>query len=105
MITKENGCNLFAYFEGEININSINEFGKDMDKLESEANMNIVLNLSQVSYINSLGLGTIIDVYKKLKAKGRNLKIVCDSAMVREILGVVKFDKLIPIYYNDEEVI
>ncbi|MCX7708246.1 MAG: STAS domain-containing protein [Clostridia bacterium] len=103
MLVKDNGGSCTVYFEGEINLNSINKFKEDIHTMDVEIEKDIILNFNQVSYINSLGLGAIIDLYKKSKVKKRGLTIVCNSPMVREVFEVVKFNKLIPIFNTDEE--
>lgn len=103
MLVKDMGEYSIVYFEGQINLNSIKSFREDIDKVEKKIKKNVILNFNDVTYINSLGLGAIIELYKKSKQKKRGLKIVCSSLVVREVFEVVKFNKLIPMYTSDEE--
>lgn len=105
MVIRRKGDNCHIYYEGEINAGSVEEFRDNVFTVERETDRNIVLNLNSVGYINSLGLGVIAELYNRLRENGRTLKIVCNSPFVREIIEVVKFNRVIPVFSSEEEII
>jgi anti-sigma B factor antagonist len=54
----------------------------------------IVLDLSNVSYIDSAGLGTLVAVWVSAKREGCDLKLVSLSERIRELLRLTNLDKL-----------
>lgn len=48
----------------------------------------IVLDLSQLAYMDSMGLGTIIRLYVSAKSAGCELELINLGKRVRELLGV-----------------
>lgn len=105
MRIREKGDNCHIYWEGEINASSVEKFQDDIFAAQRETDKNIVLNLNGVGYINSRGLGVVAELYNRLKEEGRTLRIVCNSPFVREVIEVVKFDRVIPVFSSEEEII
>jgi anti-sigma B factor antagonist len=48
----------------------------------------VVLDLTELSYMDSMGLGTVIRLYVSAKAAGCDLEMVNIGKRVRELLGV-----------------
>jgi stage II sporulation protein AA (anti-sigma F factor antagonist) len=73
------------------------------DELETNVR-NVVLNLANVGYVSSVGLGELV------RAKSRATKVggtiyLCDiNSPVLEVLSLVSFDKLFNIYPTEVEV-
>lgn len=55
----------------------------DFDEVET-----VTLNLKDLEYISSLGLRVILALYKNLKSKGGNLKIVNVSNTIMELFSM-----------------
>ena len=56
-----------------------------------------LIDLSDLEFISSLGLGMFISCAKALKNKGAQMVLLKPTPQVLEILTTVGFDKLIPI--------
>ena len=48
----------------------------------------IVLDLTELSYMDSMGLGTIIRLYVSAKAAGCELELINIGARIRQLLGM-----------------
>ena len=66
-----------------------------MNQLKTEK---ILLDLSQLQFIDSTGLGSIIGFNKRLLEKGQRLGLVSANHQVESIFGLVKLHKIIPIF-------
>jgi stage II sporulation protein AA (anti-sigma F factor antagonist) len=91
---------------GQIRISTQNEFKDLLDSLVLEnGGKTVVVNMDGIIYMNSAGLGIIIDTYKKFKdMKGKI--ILCN--LVPEIMNlfeVTKLNRFIEIYENESEAI
>jgi anti-sigma B factor antagonist len=50
----------------------------------------IILNLAQVSYIDSAGLGTLVATFHSARSQGATLKLTNLGAKFKEVLQVTK---------------
>jgi len=63
-----------------------------LDRLEAaikEEHINIVVNMSQVEYLSSVGIRVILKIYKKAAGTGGTFKIEHPSENVKNVLGMV----------------
>jgi anti-sigma B factor antagonist len=61
-----------------------------------------LLDLSAVNYINSTGIGSIIQAFRLAQSKGGDLKILNPSQCVSQIIQISKLDSIFKIYHNQE---
>ena len=66
-----------------------------VDKLLTSGATKIVVNLEHVNYMDSAGLGTLIEVHRKTKAKGGRLKLCNLGPNLRQALEMAR---LLPIF-------
>ena len=64
-----------------------------------------LLDLSSVSYINSTGIGSIIQAYRSAQSKGGDLKILNPSQCVSHIIQVSKLDNIFEVFHDQETAI
>ena len=65
----------------------------------------MVINFEKVSYVDSSGLATIVEIFKKLRAYGGALKLVNLSPKVKGLFEITKLEKLFDISDDEEEAI
>lgn len=58
---------------------------------------NVILDLSQVSFLDSSGIGAIVFLYKRLKAQDRTLVIVGVQGQPQELMKLLRIDSAIPV--------
>jgi anti-sigma B factor antagonist len=56
----------------------------------AKGSKNIVLNLADVSYIDSSGLGELVSAYTSVKNAGGELKLLSLTAKVQDLLQITK---------------
>lgn len=89
---------------GQVRISTQNEFKDILDNLVSESEgKSVIINMDGVIYMNSIGLGIIIDTYKKFKEmKGRI--VLCNLLPdISNLFEVTKLNRFIEIYKNENE--
>ena len=62
----------------------------------------IVVDLTQLEYISSMGLGYLLSVNKKLQSSGGKLVVCGLTGMVKEVFRLSGFNKLFAVYDNAE---
>ena len=60
----------------------------------------LLLDLAEVEYISSAGLRSLLVVAKQVKAAGGVLVLCCLSPMVREVMDISGFDKILKLSAN-----
>jgi anti-sigma B factor antagonist len=66
-----------------------------------ERNKNIVLNMDQVAYIDSTGLGILVALHVGARNQGATLKLSNLSARFHEILRITKLVKVFEVYNTE----
>ncbi len=65
--------------------------------LIADGNTRLVLDFGGVDYISSAGLRSLLVVAKQIKAAGGGLALCSLTAMVREVLEISGFDKILTV--------
>lgn len=75
------------------------------DKLRAEnaaGNMNIILNLAEIDYIDSTGLGTLVICFTSMQKAGGKLRLLNLSRRNIELLVLTKLTTVFELF-NDEQ--
>ena len=103
-IEPKNGLTV-CHVDGEIDINSSPQIKKSFDKLISTKTPKIVINLSKVTYVDSSGLATLVEILKRVRATSGTLKLTNLSGKVLGLFEITKLNKLFTIAADEEEAI
>ncbi len=82
----ENDKVINLYVEGELELQSINEFREKVLQLAETANKDIVVDLSKVDYIDSTGIALFITLLRRQTQKGNTMKISAVSPRIQSLL-------------------
>jgi anti-sigma B factor antagonist len=78
--------------DNDLGLSNIGEMKKKIeDELES-GNINIVLDLKELSSINSSGLGVLIGILNRVKSKNGSLKMLNADDRIMNIFKITKLD-------------
>lgn len=81
----------------DITYSNVREFFAQLDQLVENDVLDVVLDLGDVPYITSRGLGAIVHTYTVLSKRGGNLIIVTSCDDVLESFSMTKLDKILTI--------
>ncbi|WP_455537676.1 STAS domain-containing protein [Terrisporobacter sp.] len=84
----------YVSLEGELDISTADELKKELHKLVDEKNIDIRLNLEDLDYIDSTGLGVMIGILKRLKIENKEVYIEKPKSNVRKIFSITGLDKI-----------
>jgi len=84
--------------EGEININNSPELRKAFDSIIKRSEKKVLVDFSNVSYIDSSGLATLIEMFQRLKKTGGRLRFSSMGQNVKNIFELTKLHKLFEIF-------
>ena len=68
-----------------------------------EPNSKVVLDLSEVDFIDSSGLGVILSCFRHLQSTNGDLKLCCLNDQVRMLFELVRMHRIFDIYRTREE--
>jgi anti-sigma B factor antagonist len=76
----------------------LQKINKMVDELLEQNETTVILDLSQVTYMDSTGIGTIVRNYGRVKKVGGTLRLSGVRGMVEGVLKLTQVDKIIGIY-------
>lgn len=101
-IKEKNGVTIITPITKRIDVASYEEFKHIVLKIIDDGKTLIVLNLSQVDFIDSRGLGTLVSFYKAISDKGW-LGICEASVNVLDLFTLTRMDRVFDIYPSEED--
>ena len=79
---------------GELDVSTADELKKSLHKLVDEKNIDMKLNLENLDYIDSTGIGVMIGILKRLKIENKEVYIEKPKNNVRKIFNITGLDKV-----------
>ncbi|ASI90764.1 STAS domain-containing protein [Vibrio mediterranei] len=76
-------------------------FRQSMEDIQGDIKPNLLLDLSNVNFMDSSGLGAVMAVYKLLR--DRQIAIVGAKQPVRDLLKLTRMDRLVKTYDTVED--
>src|ERR1700677_2348039 len=102
MVDKEVGDVTVVEMEGRIVLGEeSNAFREQVKNLLAAGKKKIVLNLAQVGYIDSAGLGTLVATFHSARSKQSVLKLGNLGSKLKEVLQVTKLMTVIDTYDSE----
>ena len=99
---RESGDVTIVDLRGRSTIDGESELLSDrLRKLIANGVRRVLLNLSDLTQVDSSGVGVIIDSYVFLRDQGGDLKLLCPRGRVREVLRVLRLLEIIPYFENE----
>ncbi len=96
---REEGDWIIISLEGELDMSNANEFKNELiDEFVSKGKVAIALDLSNLEYIDSSGLGVIVSVHKRCKLNGGRLAICGMNDTLNRLFKLTSLDKALNIY-------
>jgi anti-sigma B factor antagonist len=90
--------------EGELTLTGASKLREELLQLITDSGeATIVLDLTDVTFIDSTAIGVIIGARKRLATQRRQLWLAAPQEAVLRTLKLVALDKLIPIYESMDE--
>ena len=94
-----------CHVNGEIDINTSPSIKKMFDKAMQKKSERVVVNLKSVTYVDSSGLATLVEILKNIRQYGGKLKLSNLSPKIKSLFEITKLEKLFDIQPDEEEAI
>ncbi|GAA5417463.1 anti-sigma-B factor antagonist [Paraliobacillus ryukyuensis] len=93
----EQGTTLHLVLSGEIDAYTAPKLKEELLPLTKRAGASIIVDLENVNYMDSTGLGVFISALKSTKEHGSELKLVQLQDRVRRLFEITSLDSIISI--------
>jgi stage II sporulation protein AA (anti-sigma F factor antagonist) len=105
VVTKRLGKTLVVRCSGELDLAAAADFRRavDTELTEWEGLRDIVLNLGEVTFVDSSGLGAILGRYKRIQQRGGRMVLVEVPPALRQLLEFSGIFKLLLTRASEEE--
>ncbi|MFC1747727.1 anti-sigma factor antagonist [Pseudomonadota bacterium] len=95
---------LVVSLEGEFDAHVVAQLRDDFTAY-SEAESNVLINMKDVYFIDSSGIGALVFLFKRLVAKGLNLSICGVNGQPRDLFELLHLDKTVKCYPSEKDYI
>ena len=92
---QENAQSVMVVISGDIEMVTIKDFKDKLLQLGQSTEKDVEIDLSNVEYIDSSGVGVLISLLKMQKKKGKDLKI---EKVSDKVLSVLKLSSLADVF-------
>ena len=92
--------------KGKITLGEGDELLKDkVNSLVNQGSKKIVLNLAEVPYIDSAGLGEVVRTYTTVSRQGGSLKLLNLTKRISDLLSITKLLTVFETYDSENEAV
>ena len=88
--------------DGEININNSPELRQYFDDIIKRNEKKVIIDFSLLSYIDSSGLATLIEMFQRLKKIGGHMRLSTLNEKVKNVFEITKMNKIFEIFKSRE---
>lgn len=98
----KSGDVLICALEGEVDINTSPVLRKSFEEIIKKNEKKVLVEFSQVSYIDSSGLATLIEMFQRLKKIGGVMRFSGMNQKIKNTFEITKLHKLFEIFETKE---
>jgi anti-sigma B factor antagonist len=100
-VHRERGC-VIAAVTGEIDISTVGGLRERLFEL-AEGKSPLIVDLDQVTFIDSAGLGVLVGTSRRVAENGGTLRAICTQPQTRKLLWLTGVDRRIPLVHSLDE--
>ena len=71
-------------------------FESQCESCISEGFSSLVIDLGNLTYVSSMGLGAIVKIAKQLRDQGGEVRICCLTGLVRQLFEITRLNQVFP---------
>jgi anti-anti-sigma factor len=83
---------------GDVDLHVAGELKGRLTETADDGGSKVVLDLSHVTFVDSMGLGVMLGSMKRLRAHGGELHLVVAGPELRRILEITRLDRILPLH-------
>jgi anti-sigma B factor antagonist len=89
---------------GDVDLASAPALRHEVLALLGDGHRQIALDLTPTDFMDSIGLGVVVAIWKRVRVQGGTFALVCPEPRLKRIFQVVDLDKVLPLHATVDEV-
>jgi len=90
---------------GEVDVYTAPKFKTAMIDLIDQGSYNVIVNLSNVQYMDSAGLGALVSGLKRVREHNGTINLVSPTVPVQRVLDITRLSKILNIYSSEQQAV
>lgn len=91
----------FITLSGEMDAFGCSQIGSELEKLlDADVVQHISLDIDNVTFLDSSGVGVIVFLFKRLKSSGGTLELSNVNGQPKELIKLLRVSSVIPVKYK-----
>lgn len=87
---------------GELDLSSVPEVRRAIRALIDEGAVNFLINLTNLEFIDSSGLGVLVGGLARVREKQGEIKLVCANRRILRVFEMTRLTQLFEIYQDEQ---
>ena len=102
--TRRLGASLVLDVAGQIKGGDAGDLRMFPRQCQDQGELDLILNLQDVGFIDSSGVGMLIHCLQEIRGRGGDLRLMKLSEDIHDLFEMVAIDRLFLIYQSEEEI-
>jgi len=90
---------------GEVDIYTTPQFKEAVTEILQQGHIHIIINLTDVSYMDSSGFGTLLSATKRLRPQNGGIFLVGCNEAVSRMLDITRLNTIFTVVHTEEEAV
>jgi anti-anti-sigma factor len=91
--TQDSGGHVTVSLKGELDLSSVGKVEEELERVEKDGPSVLVLDLSQLSFLDSTGLRAVVTADERARSNGRRLVIVRGPDPVQRVFAITRLEE------------
>src|SRR4051812_30799974 len=105
LATRNEGDKTVIAVGGEIDVYTAPKLREQIVQLVEEQRYHLVVDMEDVEFLDSTGLGVLVGGLKRVRAHDGSLRLVCTQERILKIFRITGLTKVFPIHASVEEAV
>lgn len=101
--SRANGDRTIVEVTGEIDVYTAPALREELSSLIDAENTDLVVDLTQVSFMDSTGLGVLVGALKKVRTLGGDLQLIISQEKILKVFRITALTQVFTIHATLEE--
>lgn len=91
--TQDSGGQVTISLKGELDLSSVGKVQEELRRVEAEAPAVLVLDLSDLTFLDSTGLRTVVTADERARENGRRFVVVRGPDAVQRVFAITRLEE------------
>ena len=91
--TQDSGGQVTISLKGELDLSSVGKVEEELERVEATGTSLLILDLSQLSFLDSTGLRAVVKANERARENGRRFVIVRGPDAVQRVFSITRLEE------------